>query len=262
MKKRVLITAVAALLVVPQAFAKTTIIFEPHKKASALHQMFPMQRAPASTVISYQKLASLAPTANPEVLALGLSAMQCAQAHGTGLGATRLAVIDYSLPSAKPRLWVFDLARQRLLFHELVAHGKGSGDAMARKFSNYEGSHASSLGLFYTQNTYQGHNGYSLRLAGLDRGFNDQALKRDIVLHGAPYVSARNVQLYGMVGRSWGCPAVSKAMARPIIDVLKGGQFVFSYYPQQAWLTRSAVVQCAQARLRGGPESGRSLAFR
>lgn len=261
MKKRVLFAAIAALLVVPQTFARTVILYDPHKKDRAPKEIR-LLRSPVSTTISYDELSALAPAADPHALALGLSAMQCAQAHGTGLRATRLAVIDYSLPSSTPRLWVFDLARHRLLYHELVAHGKGSGDETARYFSNYDGTHASSLGLFYTQNTYQGHNGYSLRLAGLDRGFNDSALKRAIVLHGAPYVSARNVQEYGKLGRSWGCPAVSKAMARPIIDVLKGGQFVFSYYPQQAWLTRSTLAQCAQARLNGRPDSRRSLAAR
>ncbi|KRG69227.1 hypothetical protein ABB29_11610 [Pseudoxanthomonas dokdonensis] len=202
-------------------------------------------------------LSSLAPAADPQVLALGLSAMQCAQAHGTGVNATRLAIIDYSRSSLTPRLWVFDLARQKLLYHELVAHGQGSGGDIPTRFSNDEGTHASSLGLFYTQGTYQGRNGYSLRMQGLDPGFNDAALARAIVIHGADYVNADNGKRMGRLGRSWGCPALRKAVAKPIIDVLKDGQFVFSYYPQQAWLTRSSLAQCAMARAQLAPVAGR-----
>ncbi|MET0289596.1 MAG: murein L,D-transpeptidase catalytic domain family protein [Pseudoxanthomonas sp.] len=209
---------------------------------------FPTTSQPPGT------LAQLAPDADPEVLALGLSAMQCAQAHGTGTDAQRLAVIDYSRSSLTPRLWVFDLAKQALLYKELVAHGQGSGGDLPARFSNEDGTHASSLGLFFTRGTYQGKNGYSLRMEGLDAGFNDAAMSRAIVMHGAPYVDAANGRKMGRLGRSWGCPAVRAAVARPIIDVMKDGQFVFSYYPQQAWLTRSALAQCATARLQGKPQ--------
>ena len=195
-------------------------------------------------------LARLAPDADPDVIALGLSAMQCAQAHGTGAGATRLAVIDYSRSSLTPRLWVFDLAARKLLWHEWVAHGQGSGEDVPHRFSNTDGTHASSLGLFFTRDTYQGRNGYSLRMDGLEPGFNDAALARAIVIHGAAYVNAETGRAMGRLGRSWGCPALRTAVARPIIDMLKNGQFVFSYYPEQAWLARSALAQCAQARAR------------
>lgn len=201
-----------------------------------------------------QELARQAPSADPQVLALGLSAMQCAQAHGTGPDASRLAVIDYSRSSLTPRLWVFDLARQKLLYEEWVAHGQGSGEDVPHRFSNDEGTHASSLGLFYTRETYQGRNGYSLRMQGLDEGFNDAALSRAIVMHGAAYVNAGNGRRMGRLGRSWGCPALRTAVARPIIDQLKDGQFVFSYYPEQAWLARSALTRCAQARLGQAPD--------
>lgn len=208
-----------------------------------------------------QALARLAPTADPDVLALGLSAMQCAQASGTGTDAQRLAVIDYSRSSLTPRLWVFDLARQKLLYEELVAHGQGSGGDVPDRFSNADGTHASSLGLFFTRDTYQGHNGYSLRLDGLDAGFNDAAMNRAIVMHGAAYVDADNGRRMGRLGRSWGCPALRKAVAKPIIDVMKDGQFVFSYYPEQAWLARSALAKCAQARLASEARNARPLAW-
>lgn len=207
-------------------------------------------------------LSQLAPDADPQVLALGLSAMQCAQAHGTGVDARRLAVIDYSRSSLTPRLWVFDLAQRKLLYKELVAHGQGSGGDVPDRFSNEESTHASSLGLFYTRDTYQGKNGYSLRMQGLERGFNDAAMRRAIVMHGAPYVNADSGRKMGRLGRSWGCPALRAAMARPIIEVLKDGQFVFSYSPQQAWLTRSSLAQCAMARLHGRPDPGKAVAAR
>ncbi|HEY0504447.1 MAG TPA: murein L,D-transpeptidase catalytic domain family protein [Lysobacter sp.] len=196
-------------------------------------------------------LSRLAPGADPGVLDLAVSAMQCAQASGVGLDASRLAVIDYSRPSLVPRLWVFDLDAGRLLYEEVVAHGQGSGDNMATRFSNDDGSHQSSLGLFVTADTYTGRNGYSLRMRGLEPGVNDAAMARAIVMHGAPYVDPARGRAMGRLGRSWGCPAVRSAVARPMIDLLKGGQFVFSYYPDQAWLARSALLNCPAAGKRG-----------
>ena len=195
------------------------------------------------------ELARLAPGADPKVLELALAAMRCAQADGVGEQAGRLAVIDYSRSSLEPRLWVFDLANDRLLYQELVAHGQGSGGDVPTRFSNDDGSHASSLGLFVTRDTYVGHNGYSLRMDGLEHGINDAAMSRAIVMHGAAYVNADAGRHMGRLGRSWGCPALRSAVAKPIIDVLKDGQFVFSYYPDQAWLTRSALLKCPAARL-------------
>jgi hypothetical protein len=192
-------------------------------------------------------LARLAPHANPEVLLLALEAMQCAKAGGISMAADRLAVIDYSRPSLEPRLWVFDLAGPRLLFEEIVAHGRGSGDNQPTRFSNADGSHASSLGLFVTGDTYLGRNGYSMRMEGLEPGVNDRARDRAIVMHGAPYVDAVFGERQGRLGRSWGCPAVREAVARQMIDVLKGGQFLFAYYPDSGWLTRSALLRCSAA---------------
>ena len=193
-------------------------------------------------------LARLAPAADPQVLGMAVAAMECAQASGVGADAKRLAVIDYSRPSLMPRLWVFDLAAGRLLYEEVVAHGQGSGENMATRFSNRDGSHQSSLGLFVTADTYVGRNGYSLRMRGLEPGVNDAAEARAIVMHGAPYVDPAQGQRMGRLGRSWGCPAVRSAVARPMIDLLKDGQFVFSYYPDQAWLSRSALLKCPAAR--------------
>jgi len=163
------------------------------------------------------------------VLAAALDAVACARTRGLGGRDDVLTLIDYSLPSTEPRLWVLDLAHGRVLFHELVAHGAGSGDNYATRFSNTDESRQSSLGLFLTGGTYEGGNGYSLRLNGLDPGVNDRAEQRKIVIHGAWYVSADHAQRYGRLGRSWGCPALPEASARGVIDAIKDGTFVFAY---------------------------------
>jgi hypothetical protein len=181
-----------------------------------------------------------APDLDRGVLDLALAAHAWAAANGGGRRDDILTVIDYSLPSTRPRLWVFDLDRDRVLFHELVAHGIGSGDNLAARFSNRDGTHESSLGLFRTGETYEGKNGYSLRLHGLEAGTNDQAFARTIVMHGAWYVSRDHAERYGRLGRSWGCPAVPVAMAKPIIDAIRGGSLLFAYYPKPDWLRTAA----------------------
>ncbi len=190
-------------------------------------------------------LVRAAPKARAEVIALAMQAARCADARD-GISTNRLAVIDYSQPSTKPRLWVFDLASRSLLFEELVAHGRNTGDNHARRFSNEIDSLASSLGLFRTVNAYQGSNGYSLRLAGLEPGINDRAESRAIVMHGAAYVSDRFFKTTGRLGRSLGCPAVRQEIAQALIDDIKDGQYVFAYYPDQAWLKSSSFLQCGR----------------
>ena len=186
----------------------------------------------------------LAPDANPRVLALALEARDCAATHFGGEPSPRLAVIDYSLPSTTQRLWVFDLEAHSLLFHEYVAHGQGSGENMANRFSNLDGTHASSLGLFRTGATYQGHNGYSLRMEGLEPGINDAAMAREIVVHGAAYVNPEMAHRIGRLGRSWGCPALRPEVAPAVIDSLKNGQMIFAYYPDSDWLAHSPFIDC------------------
>lgn len=195
--------------------------------------------APHAGPAAVASIASLAPQANREALAFAMQAMRCAQRSGLGADATRLAIIDYSRPSTEPRLWVFDLESNRLLYEEVVAHGRGSGENLAKIFSNVEGSHTSSLGLFLTRETYYGRNGYSMRMEGLEPGVNDAAMERAIVMHGAPYVDPRAAAQQGRLGRSFGCPAVREAVARGMIDVLKDGQFVFAWYPDAEWLDRT-----------------------
>ncbi len=200
--------------------------------------------ATAQAQSNLAQLSKLAPDANPQVLSLALEARACAAASTGQSLAPRLAVIDYSLPSTKPRLWVFDLESNKLLFREVVAHGQGTGENMARNFSNKDGSHQTSLGLFRTADTYNGKNGYSLRMQGLEPGTNDAAMSRAIVMHGAPYVNVQMAQQKGRLGRSWGCPAVRPEVAKQVIDSLKNGQMIFSYYPDSNWLAKSPFIHC------------------
>ena len=149
-------------------------------------------------------------TIDQRVFDLALGAANCAVRSGAVADPSTLTVIDYSKPSTEKRLWVFDLRARELVYEELVAHGQGSGDNLARQFSNEPDTHATSLGLFVTADTYVGKNGYSLRLDGLDRGFNDRARDRAIVMHGAPYVNAELARAQGRLGRSWGCPGAPR----------------------------------------------------
>ncbi len=179
---------------------------------------------------------------NTTVLRLALNAAACARTIGAVANDRLLTVIDYTKASTEPRLWVLDLEREQVLFEELVAHGRGSGDNFATRFSNDEGSHQTSLGLFRTADTYVGTNGYSLRLDGLEAGVNDRARERAIVMHGAPYVSEFNMRTVGRLGRSHGCPALRPAIARTVIDTIKQGSLVFAYYPDKQWLRGSRFL--------------------
>ena len=190
------------------------------------------------------QLRRLAPDADPGVLALALAARDCAVGAGEVDAASKLAVIDYSLPSTQRRLWVFDVSGNRLLQQEYVAHGQGSGDNIARSFSNRDGSHQSSLGLYRTAETYIGDNGYSLRMDGLDPGFNDNARSRAIVMHGAWYVDPQLAARQGRIGRSHGCPALRQQVARVVIDELKERQLLFAYADDAAWLRNARSFAC------------------
>ena len=194
------------------------------------------------------ELAARAPGLEPVVLRHAVSAMQCAIRHGAQT-AERLAVIDFSLPSSERRLWIFDLAERELVLADYVAHGNRTGDNFATAFSNTVGSHQSSLGLFRAAESYHGKHGYSLRMDGLEPGVNDRARERAIVIHGADYVDPSWIPVQGRIGRSQGCPAVRPEIAATVVDSLKGGQFVFAYYPDQDWLQSSAYLNCDPSRV-------------
>lgn len=186
----------------------------------------------------------LAKNLNPQVLDLALKAYTCAQKMGFKDTRNVLTIIDYSLPSSQKRLWVIDLAHKQVLFNTLVAQGKYTGDLFAKYFSDKPESKESSIGLFMTQEPYVGHDGYSLRINGLEPGFNDKAESREIVIHGAWYVSDSFLHRMGRIGKSWGCPAVPKDVVTPMINQIKGGTLLFSYYPNPQWLATSKFLHC------------------
>jgi len=166
-----------------------------------------------------------------------------------------LAVIDYSLPSTEPRLFVIDPGDGSVLRSSLVAHGKNSGQNMAERFSNKPGSQMSSLGFFVTEETYHGQHGYTLRLRGLEEGINDRAEERLIVIHGADYVSEEFIARHGRLGRSWGCPALPVESSKAIIDLIKDGTCLFVYGTDSAYLKRSRFL--GPGRDTGPPASPR-----
>ena len=168
-----------------------------------------------------------------EVLELALRAHARVESEGR-TSSPILTVIDYSLPSREPRLWVLDTETGAVLERELVAHGNRTGGDIATAFSNRPGSNQSSLGTFVTGKIYSGKHGKSLRLHGLDEGVNDRAFERAIVMHGADYVNAGIIDQLGRLGRSQGCPALSPAASARIIDLIKDGSVVFSYHPSAA----------------------------
>lgn len=189
-----------------------------------------------------QLLQAQASNIDSNVLRLSLIAYLNAQRRGYSDRKQLLTVIDFSKPSNERRLWVFDLARGRALYNTWVSHGKNSGGVNATSFSNSMGSLKSSIGLYMTEEPYVGGVGYALRLKGLEPGVNDNAYRRDIVVHGAWYVNTDTIRRYGQIGRSWGCPAVSDKLARPIIDTIKEHTLLFAYYPDRRWLSHSQFL--------------------
>ena len=157
-----------------------------------------------------------------------------------------LTIVDFSLSSAQKRLWIIDLNENKVIFNSLVAHGKNTGEEYAQKFSNTESSLQSSLGFYITESTYNGSNGYSLKLLGMDLGYNDAALQRAIVMHGADYVSEDFIKNQKRLGRSWGCPAVPRALAEPIINTIKGKNCLFIYYPDETYLSSSKWLKAEE----------------
>jgi hypothetical protein len=169
-----------------------------------------------------------------------------------------VTIVDYSVPSDKRRLAVIDVQTGKVLFYTYVAHGKGSGLRYATHFSNEPGTDASSLGVFLTGDTYEGKHGYSLRLDGLDPRFNGAAHRRDIVIHGAWYVSKAFAEDHGRLGRSWGCFALSPKVESAIVRLIRGGTVLVGYYPDPAWLHSSAFLNAeADASTYEPPRGGR-----
>ncbi|MBS1576956.1 MAG: murein L,D-transpeptidase catalytic domain family protein [Bacteroidetes bacterium] len=154
-----------------------------------------------------------------------------------------LSIIDFSQSSDKKRLYVLDMKNYKILYNTLVAHGRNSGKLWAQSFSNRPSSYKSSIGFYITGQTYEGNNGYSLKLEGLEKGFNNNAGRRAIVLHGAGYVCDSYINDQGYIGRSEGCPAVPQQYAADIINTIKEGTCLFIYHPNKLYAQRSLLAK-------------------
>lgn len=153
-----------------------------------------------------------------------------------------ITLIDFSKPSDTERLYVLNVVQKKILYASYVSHGRNSGENFATSFSNQEGSYKSSLGFFITGNTYEGKNGYSLILDGLEKGINDKAKKRAIVVHGADYSDPSVISASGRLGRSLGCPALPKTVSKQIIDLIKDGSLLFIYANDKNYIRGSGIL--------------------
>lgn len=159
-----------------------------------------------------------------------------------------LTIVDFTKPSNEKRFFVLDMNKGKILFNTWVAHGKNSGEKFARNFSNKPESLQSSLGFYSTSQTYQGKHGYSLKLKGLEPGYNNNAESRAIVVHGANYVSEQFIHTKGFLGRSWGCPAIPEKLTQPIIDRIKNGSCLFVYSGNSGYLQKSKLLNASDTK--------------
>jgi hypothetical protein len=179
---------------------------------------------------------------NMKTLIYALKGFKYLQAKGMLSNDDLLSIVDLSQSSRKKRLYIIDVNEKKLVYKTYVAHGRNSGDEYARSFSNAVDSHKSSLGFYITSNTYQGSHGLSLRVEGVEKGFNDKALERAIVVHGANYLGDNFLRRSPFSGRSWGCPAVPQAENAKVINIIKGGSCLFIYYPSDNYLNKSSIL--------------------
>lgn len=177
-----------------------------------------------------------------EVFQLACTGFQKLSAEGRLSNDSILTIIDFSKSSREKRMFVIDLKSEKILFNNVVAHGKNTGMEYAKHFSNSPSSHQSSLGFYITDKPYQGRNGYSLALEGIEPGFNDKARVRSIVIHGAPYANEKTIQQKGYLGRSFGCPALPVSINKKVIDQIKEGNCMFVYYPNSTYLKKSKLL--------------------
>jgi L,D-transpeptidase catalytic domain len=153
-----------------------------------------------------------------------------------------LSICDFSQSSRKKRLYVLDMEQKKVLLNTYVAHGRKSGAEYARSFSNNPKSHKSSLGFYITGQTYYGDHGLSLKIKGIERGFNDKAIRRNIVVHGSRYVGSDFLDWNAFNGRSFGCPALPYEESEQVIETIKNGSCLFIYHPTKKYITKSRIL--------------------
>jgi hypothetical protein len=194
------------------------------------------------------------PSLNPEAFYIAMLGCRSLTSKGLVLKDSLLTIIDYSRPSTEDRFYVIDLMQHTVVFKSLVAHGRNSGELYANRFSNKVQSHQSALGFYITGSPYKGGQGYSMLLSGVDTGYNDHSRARAIVIHGASYATRDYINLYGRLGRSFGCPALPPDKNIAIINLIRDGSVLFSYYPDKEYLNCSRVLCCL-------PKEFRTIAF-
>lgn len=178
-----------------------------------------------------------------DILKMALKGMKKLEINGKLQNPNIITIVDYSQSSNNKRLYVIDLKNKSILFNTYVAHGRNTGEEFAKDFSNELGSYKSSLGFYITQNTIIGsHTGFSLTINGVEKGINDNAVKRAIIIHSANYVTEDFIKKYGRLGRSFGCPVLPPDLNKPIIETIKGGTCLFIYNSDESYICKSSLL--------------------
>ena len=248
-KKSLIISSVLVI------FSVAAISFTPSKGSNVsnenkITEISPAEATLTDTQVIYKALEKENAAAMPseEAFTLAMKGFDNLKSLPGKVKKDILTVVDFSLPSTEKRLWVIDLENNKVLFNDWVAHGKNSGNNQAKAFSNVPNSYTSSIGFYMTAETYHGKHGLSLRLDGMDKGFNDNARRRAIVMHGADYVSGDFIQKYGRLGRSFGCPSVSMDIYEDVIDTIHGGSLLFIYSPDENFVNKSSVLNSVKTK--------------
>jgi hypothetical protein len=238
-----------SLLHLPVSFAKSAVVSGNRLLHPVMHDSLGNVTSAADGAHSWFSGNSVYDSLHLDLAGLSKQAYEMALAglrnlkeHGQILNDSIISIIDFSQPSSKKRLYILDLKNYKILFNTLVAHGRNTGRDMAEFFSNRPSSHKSSLGFYVTGDTYNGGNGYSLKLEGIEKGINDNAERRAIVMHGADYVSQSYVDAQGFIGRSEGCPAIPEQFVVPVINTIKQGTCLFIYHPDSYYIHRSHIL--------------------
>ncbi|MCE3282562.1 MAG: hypothetical protein K0Q66_1299 [Chitinophagaceae bacterium] len=241
----IIATLIAAVLLIP-ALTKA-------RKVTASIGNVTLSSEPNKDTVSNNTYAALYDSLKLDQKGLSRQAFELALAGYNKLSASgkiknnKLSIVDFSQASNKNRLYIIDVEKKKLLFNTLVAHGKNSGEAMAKKFSNTNESLQSSLGFYVTAEKYQGKHGLSLRLDGMEKS-NSNARQRAVVMHGAGYVNESLAKSRGFIGRSWGCPAVNPELNEPIINAIGNGSCLFIYSPQEDYLAQSSFAKAVNTK--------------
>jgi hypothetical protein len=178
-----------------------------------------------------------------DVFNMAIKGLEKLEINGKLQNPNIVTIADYSQSSNKKRLYVIDLKNKKLLFNTYVAHGRNTGEEFAKSFSNEEGSYKSSLGFYITEHPITGsYTGFSLKIDGVEKGFNDHAVQRAIIIHAAEYATENFINKYGRLGRSYGCPSLPPELNKPIIDAIKGGTCLFLFSPDKDYISKSSLL--------------------